>query len=253
MDGHAEVDPRIRAEGVVFDASDVALLRAVDEAGSLNAATVALGRSFAHAQRRIVELEDAFGALVERTRGGAGGGGSELTAAARDLLGQYDRLAAEGTGVAEVDHTILRGNVVARDGELGTVDTDAGRVRALVPVDAESVTVSVRSDAVTLHEPPGPEGTSALNRFQGTVVEVEPGDTIAVVTVAVASGVTLAALVTKESAARLDLDVGTLRVATFKATATRAVAAPLEGDDTYVDEAEVVDVERGTTDDDGSE
>ena len=226
MAGRADVEARIQADDVVFDDGDAALLRAVDDAGSLNAATVAMGRSFAHAQRRIVELEGAFGDLVRRTRGGAGGGGSELTELARDLLARYDRLAAEGSGLAEVEHTILRGHVVEREGELGTAETPAGRVRALVPPDAESVAVSVRSDAVTLHEPPGPEGTSALNRFRGSVVDVDRGDAIAVVTVELGSGDRLEALVTLESAARLDLAVGTPLVATFKATATRAVGVP---------------------------
>ena len=231
MTGRADVEARIEAEDVVFDDGDAALLRAVDEAGSLNAATVALGRSFAHAQRRIVELEEAFGDLVRRTRGGAGGGGSELTDRARDLLARYDRLAAEGSGLAEVEHTILRGHVVEQEGELGTVETPAGRVRALVPPDAGTVALSVRSDAVTLHEPPGPEGSSALNRFRGTVVSVDRGDAIAVVTVELGSGDHLEALVTLESAARLDLAVGTPLVATFKATATRAVNVPSEDGD----------------------
>lgn len=231
MAGRPEVEARIEADGVVFGGADAALLRAIDEHGSLNTASVALGRSFAHAQRRVVELEGAFGPLVDRTRGGPGGGGSELTDRARDLLARLDRLAAEGSGVAEVEHTTLRGRVVAHDGELGTVETAAGRVRALVPADAETVTVSVRSDAVTLHAPPGPEGTSALNRFEGTVVGVERGDAVATVTLETAPGVSLDALLTRESVSRLDLEVGSALVATFKATATRALAAREEPDD----------------------
>ena len=230
MTGDAGVEAHIEADGVSFTDRDAALLQAVDEHGSLNAASVALGRSFAHAQRRIVELEEAFGPLVERTRGGHGGGGSELTGRARDLLARFDRLAAEGTGLAEVDQTTLRGRVVDRDGELGTVETAAGRVRALVPPDEDAVAVSIRSDAVTLHAPPGADGTSALNRFRGTVVDVERGDAIAVVTLEVSPGVPLEALLTIESVARLDLDRGSELVATFKATATRAIAAPASGE-----------------------
>lgn len=226
MDGTASVEAHVEADGVTFTARDAALLRSIDEHGSLNTASAALGRSFAHAQRRIVELEDAFGPLVERTRGGQGGGGSELTGGARDLLARLDRLIAEGAGLVEVDQTTLRGSVVDRDGELGTVDTPAGRVRALVPSGAETVAVSVRSDAVTLHEPPGPDATSALNRFLGTVIDLEHGDAIAAVTLQVSPEVSLVALLTLQSTARLDLAVGTELVATFKATATRAVAAP---------------------------
>lgn len=226
MDGTAGVEAHLEADGVTFTARDAELLRAIDEHGSLNAACATLGRSFAHSQRRVVELEEAFGSLVERTRGGRGGGGSELAAAAHDLLGRFDRLAAEGAGLVAVDRTTLRGPVVDRDGELGTVDTPAGRVRALVPPGAETVAVSVRSDAVALHDPPGPETTSALNRFRGTVVDVAQGDAVATVTLQVSPEVSLEALLSAESTARLDLATGAELVATFKATATRAVPAP---------------------------
>ncbi|MDZ7701573.1 MAG: TOBE domain-containing protein [Halobacteriales archaeon] len=209
-----------------FDARDAALLRAVDEHGSLNAAVEALGRSFAHAQRRVVALEEAFGRLVERRRGGAGGGGSELTDAARDLLARFDRLRAEFAGVAGAPHTVLAGEVVDRDGELASVDTPVGTVRALAPPDAAAVEVSVRADAVTLTAPgetPADDGTSARNRFAGTVAEVDAGETVATVTVSLDGGAELAALVTLASVERLGLEPGREAVATFKATATRAV------------------------------
>jgi len=209
-----------------FDARDAALLRAIDEHGSLNRAAEALGRSFAHAQRRIVALEDAFGRLVERHRGGSGGGGSELTDAARDLLARFDRLRAEFSGVAGVPQTVLPGRVVARHGELAEVETDAGVVRALAPPGADRVEVTLRADAVTLIAPeevPEDAGTSARNRFPGEVTAVEAGETVALVELAVDGGVRLAALVTLASVERLGLEPGTPAVATFKATATRAI------------------------------
>ncbi len=54
---HPSFDAYIRSDGVTLDAEDVDLLRAIDREGSLNNAATALGRSYAHAQRRIVELE----------------------------------------------------------------------------------------------------------------------------------------------------------------------------------------------------
>ncbi|HET7325577.1 MAG TPA: LysR family transcriptional regulator, partial [Halococcus sp.] len=111
MDTTAEFDAHIDADGVVFGARDAALLRAVDEYGSLNRAADALERSFSHAQRRIVEIEEVFGPLVERRRGGPGGGGSELTDEARNLLARFDRLRADFSGVAEATRTVLEGQV----------------------------------------------------------------------------------------------------------------------------------------------
>lgn len=228
-DAEAGFEASIGRGDVDFDDRDAALLRAIDEHGSLNGAADALGRSFAHAQRRVVDLERAFGRLVNRRRGGSGGGGSELTEAARALLVRFDRLRAEFSGVAAVPQTVLAGRVVGRDGELATVETDAGPIRALAPPDADRVDVTVRADAVTLTAPtvaPEDDGTSARNRFAGEVVRVDAGETVATVELAVADGVQLAALVTLASVRRLGLEPGTAAVATFKATATRAV--PIE-------------------------
>jgi molybdate transport system regulatory protein len=218
-------EARLHAGGVEFGDRDAALLRAVAEEGSLNAAAGALGRSYSRAHQRLVDLEGAFGPLVERTRGGAGGGGSTLTDGARALLARYDRLRAEFTGVAEAAETVVEGRVVERMGELAVVETEVGRVRALTPPDAEAVQVALRADAVTLHAPedaPPAGGTSARNRLEGVVRTVEAGEAVATVTVD-AGAVDLAALVTVESIGRLGLAPGVPVVVTFKATATRAV------------------------------
>jgi molybdate transport system regulatory protein len=91
----------------------------------------------------------------------------------------------------------------------------------------DDVRVSVRSDAVTLHAPadaPSARGTSACNRFEGTVVGVDRGTAIATVAVGVGGSEPLAAVLTRESLDGLALEAGTAVVATFKATATRALA-----------------------------
>lgn len=227
MDTDAAFDATLRTGEVAFAARDASLLRAIDDTGSLNRAADDLGRSYSRSHERLDRLESAFGSLVERRRGGAGGGGSELTDRARELLAAFDRLRSGYAAIAETDETVLSGRVVERTGELGTVETAAGTVRAIVPPEGEHVQVSVRSDAVTLQAPdesPPTGATSARNRFSGTVSAVERGDAVARVTVAVGDEATLSALVTTESCDRLGLAEGTPTVATFKATATRAVA-----------------------------
>jgi molybdate transport system regulatory protein len=228
-----DVAPELRAgDGdVTFGADDAALLRAIDEHGSVSAAADALGRSRARATGRLDDLEAAFGSLVERTRGGAGGGGTELTPGARDLLARFARLRTALSGVAAAEECVLEGRVVDRDGELATVVTPVGEVRALAPPDADRVQVSLRADAVTLHAPdeaPPAGGTSARNRLSGVVSRVERGESVAHVRVAVEGDggkVVLVALVTTESVERLGLSDGVAVVATFKATATRATEA----------------------------
>ncbi|WP_255195131.1 TOBE domain-containing protein [Halorarius litoreus] len=219
-----EYEARLTADGVTFDARDARLLRAIDTHGSLNAAASDLGRSYARAHTRLTELEDAFGSLVERQRGGPDGGGSTLTDDAHDLLAAFERLEAGYESIARSEEHVLEGRVVGRDGELATVETAAGTVQALVPPDATEVAVTLRSDAVTLHAPseaPPADATSARNRLQGTVVGVDAGTAVARVRVDIGSDAPLVALVTTESVDRLVLEAGQAVVVSFKATATR--------------------------------
>lgn len=222
-----DVETRLAAGDVTFGPRDATLLRAVDEAGSLNAAAAELGRSRARAHERLAELEAAFGDLLETTRGGHGGGGSRLTDRGAELLERYDRLAATLDGVTAAAEAVLDGEVVDREGELAAVETAAGRLRVLAPAadPGDAVAVTIRADTVTLHEPdaaPAADATSARNHLEGTVTAVDRG--VAVARVAVDVGpATIPALVTVESAEHLTLDSGRAVVATFKATATRGI------------------------------
>lgn len=250
----AAATARLEADGVALDAADVALLRTIAATGSVSAAAEDLGRSRARALARLDDLEAAFGTLVERTRGGADGGGSRLTDDAHALLARFERLRAALSGTAGAEEWVVAGDVVARDGELLTVATAVGEVRALAtgtagddvdvpegtaPVRAadadgdidvgDAVQVAVRADAVTLQAAgatPDPDATSARNRLVGRVAAVDRGEAVATVTVAVddADVAPLAAVLTLDSVARLGVEPGREVVATFKATATRAIA-----------------------------
>lgn len=228
MSGRPAVDVHIEAGECAFGAADAALLRAIDRYGSINRAADELGRSYAHAQRRLDDLAAAFGDVVARTRGGRGGGGTELTDCGRDLLARFERLRAEGERLAAVERTALPGDLGRIDGKLGLIDTAAGQVRALADEPGEEVTVTVPADAVTLHrpeDPPAPAASSARNRFRGRVVEVDCGeDGGATVAVDVGAESPLRARITEESLLRLDLAGGDEVVAAFKATATRAIS-----------------------------
>ncbi len=234
METDADFDARLRADDVAFTDRDATLLRRVDATGSLNRAADDLGRSYSRAHDRVKALEAAFGPLVERQRGGSSGGGSTLTDRARDVLGRFERLRAGYAAVAETSEAVLDGTVAGRDGELGTVRTAAGTVRAIVPPDRDAVQVTVRADAVTLHndsEDPPAGVTSARNRFDGTVVAVDRGEAVSHVTVDVGGGERLFALVTDVSRRELALEPGREVVASFKATATRATPRQDEGRD----------------------
>lgn len=231
----------IVADGVRFDARDAALLRTVDERGSLHAASDELGRSYARVHGRVEDLEAALGPLVDRRRGGSDGGGSRLTDDARRLLARFDRLQAAFAGTAAAAETVFQGRVASREGELLDVATDAGSIRALgvavpgergraegagVSEPPDEVQVAVRADSVALHAPadaPAADATSARNRVSGTVERVDRRTAVAEVAVDVGAERPLLALVTVHSVDRLGLTTGTDIVATWKATATRAV------------------------------
>ena len=224
----ADYETRLRVGDVAFGADDAALLRAVEAEGSLHAAASALGRSYSRAHGRVQELEEPVGSLLERRRGGAGGGGSELTDAARQLLARFDRLEAALADTADAEEVVIEGLVVARDGELASVETPAGVLEAVLFEPAERVQVTVRADAVTVYDPadaPDPGHSSARNHLAGVVAAVDRREAVARVGVEVAGEVTIPALVTVDSIEGLALAPGVDVVVSFKATATRATPA----------------------------
>lgn len=225
----AQGQPFLRVGDITVDERDIEALRGIDEHGSMYQAADALGRSYARIQQRISKLEETVGPLITRKRGGKGGGGSTLTDNARDLLARYERLSAEFSGLAHTEESVFQGTVIDRGGMLGTIETSAGTIRGIVFGESDAVQVSVRSDAVALTAPdeaPQATETSVRNQFSGTVTDIESQDGIVRVTVDVGAETPLRTLVTETSRDKLNLVDGTTIVASFKATATRAVPEP---------------------------
>ena len=215
------------SDDVEFDADDAALFRAIGRTGSVARAAEVLGRSRARALTRLETLEAAFGAGVERQRGGNDGGGSRLTEEATALLARFSRLQAALSATATVPETVLRGAVTAVDGELATLSAGVGPVQGRHNGVSMGATFQARvgADAVTLVAPdadPAPDATSARNRLTGTVRSVDRGETVATVRVDV-GGTTFRPLVTVDSADRLELSPDGAVVLTWKATATPLV------------------------------
>jgi molybdate transport system regulatory protein len=75
---------------VVLSEWRVALLEAVEQTGSINAAAAQQGVPFRVAWRKIQEMEDSLGiALTERITGSPRGGGTRLTAAGQADIAQF--------------------------------------------------------------------------------------------------------------------------------------------------------------------
>lgn len=95
MDVHAKVWLE-RDGATVFGGGRTALLRRIQDTGSINKAAAELQMSYRRALGRIRQMEEGLGyALVERRTGGRDGGGSKLTPAARELLDRFEAVEAE--------------------------------------------------------------------------------------------------------------------------------------------------------------
>lgn len=78
---------------LIFGEGKSEIFKLIREHTSINKAAESMGISFRRAWSYINEIEKRLGVhLVERTKGGVGGGGSRLTAYAVELMIKYDRL-----------------------------------------------------------------------------------------------------------------------------------------------------------------
>ena len=80
----------------------IELLKRIDENGSIRQAAKEMGLSYMKALRLVNDIEaNVKRRLMARRTGGRGGGGSELTSYARDLISSYERWLGEVRDYAE--------------------------------------------------------------------------------------------------------------------------------------------------------
>lgn len=77
----------------VFSKGRGMLFRAIEEHGSINMAAREMGITYRRAWGYIKAMEERMGVkLVETRKGGAHGGGAELTSEAKELLAKFESL-----------------------------------------------------------------------------------------------------------------------------------------------------------------
>lgn len=77
----------------LFGRGPLTLLRKTEELGSLNKAAMEMNMAYSKAFKIIKNCEEKLGVpLMIRTAGGKSGGGSVLTAEARELISRYEVL-----------------------------------------------------------------------------------------------------------------------------------------------------------------
>ena len=188
-------------------ADRVALLEAIGATGSMTAAAKAVGISYKTAWDRVQAMNNlASRALVERSAGGTGGGGTRLTPYATELIGAFRELEqAHGQWVGRLSKSMAAGDASGAH--------PRGRPADLLQSLA----------AFGLR-------TSARNQLAGSVSRIERGAVNAVVTLALPGAFDVVhASLTMASLRELGLKKGVPAVALIKAPSVFIAAGDAVG------------------------
>ncbi len=104
--------PRVRLQikqGAAIGPGKAALLEALERTGSISAAGRDLGMSYRRAWLLIHSVNQAYKEpLVEASKGGAGGGGAQLTPLGREVLSIYRRMERKAMRAIQPEIDILQ-------------------------------------------------------------------------------------------------------------------------------------------------
>ena len=100
---------RLLLDGVIaLGPGKAALLRGIQDSGSISAAARAMSMSYRRAWLLVEDMNRCFRQpLVETSTGGARGGGARLTANGRDVLDRYTAMEHAAHAAAQADFTDL--------------------------------------------------------------------------------------------------------------------------------------------------
>jgi molybdate transport system regulatory protein len=247
-----------------LDARFFALLEALQATGSITRAARTAGLSYKGAW---LLLESACNLanepLLETLTGGAGGGGTRLTEAARGLLQAWRTLQAQHREFLRVQEArfaelpalqgLLRrmsmktsarnqfagtvkavqmGPVTAQvtlalqaGGEITATMTSAAAERLKLKKGKEALAL-VKASAVVLVTDFAGWQLSARNQLAGTVSRIEPGAVSSLVVVTLPGGAAITATLTNDAVQALGLQVGAPATAVFKAYSVMIAAQP---------------------------
>ena len=186
---HARLEVETES-GATLGGARIRLLEAIDKYGSISQAARRIPMSYKAAWDALDDLNNlADFPLIERSIGGAGGGGTKLTDYGRSMVAMFH--AIEGEYQAAMDH--LYSKAAAAEG------ADKADFQRLLR-------------RITLR-------TSARNQFACTVQSIEAGPVNALVFLALEDDCVLEAQITSDSVKRLELAPGREVVALIKAPA----------------------------------
>lgn len=230
--------------GAVLSESRIRLLEAIDRVGSLNRAAREVPLSYKAAWDALDTMNQHVPEpLVVRATGGAGGGGTQLTDYARQLVALYRAMESSqqdilnrlpgvpAQGDAPALRTLIRRmsmRTSARNqlacrvqsltdrGGLVDVALDLGQgdvfVATITPASAQSMALQAGDELYALVKAPwvqvaakAPRRQAGRNRLTGTLMALQPGRTHTACTLQLAGGLVLEATVPNTEAAALSL------------------------------------------------
>ena len=246
-----------------LDARFFALLDAIKATGSINRAARTAGLSYRGAWLMLEAAGNlAHEPLLESATGGAGGGGTRLTAAALDLLqawgalqvahldflrtqeaalsnhpalaGLLKRMSMKTTarnqfaGVVtaiEIGPVSAQATITLKGGqEIVAAMTSAAARRLKLKKGKEAIAL-IKASAVVLVSDFAGYLLSARNQLDGTVSRIEKGAVSSLVVLTLPGGSTITASVTNEGVEALELKVGAAATAVFKAYSVMVAVA----------------------------
>jgi molybdate transport system regulatory protein len=252
VDGRLWID---RGDTAFLGHGRVELLAQIDQTGSISAAARAMGMSYKAAWDAVDAMNNlAERPLVERSAGGRRGGGTRLTEEGRQTVAMFREVEAEyrqfltrlDEGLSDFAHfhQLMRRFALktsARNQFLGHITrVTPGAVNGEVVIDLghgdelvaiitnESIDclalapgreayALIKSSAPILAAGDTPPRTSARNRLCGTVLRCTEGAVNGEVTLELAGGRLLTAIITNESLRSLELAPGVAACALIKA------------------------------------
>jgi len=175
-----------RGDGSRVGPERIALLEALGELGSIRAAAERVGLSYRGAWDAVQALNNLFETpLVLTQAGGKAGGAAELTTAGRAVIAGFHRVQGQ---LAEIAGRLEQGLADAPGDDIGGLFWSLGMQ------------------------------TSARNALRGTITRITDGAVNAEVSLGLAGGVEIVAIVTRESVQALRLAVGRSAIALIKSS-----------------------------------
>lgn len=239
------------------------LLASLESQRSITAAAKAVGLSYKAAWDAIATMNNLSGTLlVERSVGGRGGGGAQLTRQGRELVQTFRTVRDESERfVARVNRRVKSRADLATLGRMAMITSArnhlAGTVTRVTPGSVNDeielrlpggdriIATITRESTQTLALKKGADAIalikaswvliavgdatgmrlSARNQLRGTVIRVTPGAVNSEVVIALHGGQSLVALATRESVQSLALVPGAEATAIFKASSVIVAVA----------------------------